>query len=165
MDERLEFTASKIKIIGLLILTVMFVGLGIWLTTYEKGSFERLIGFISIGFFGLGFFVLPPRLKLSGPALILSREGVEDFRLKVGLIPWTDIEVIRLSQVQTTKFMELHLINPEMYSARLPWNLKLFEQLNRMFHYSPFSITFTELSPGFDQAVNYVQHFHSEKFR
>lgn len=164
MEEYLEFTASKLKVFGLFLLTMLFVALGVWLTTFED-VFEKALGYISIGFFGLGFFIFSQRLMQSGPVLIFSRDGIEDKRMRVGLIPWMDIEYIRLTMVHSTKFMELHLKDPDAYLNKLTWNLKLFSGLNRFFRSSAFSLVFTELSPDFDTAVAYVQQYHPEKFQ
>lgn len=165
MDEYLRYHISKPKLYGLLAISVLFVATGIWMTVAGDGPVEKILGLMCAVFFGMSFFVFPQRLSMDDSVVTFGPEGIEDKRMGVGVIPWEEIVSVGTTQVKSSKFLALYLRDPQMYQMQLPWNLRLFSGLNKYFGYSSFSITFADVTPGIDDALAYVRHFHPDKMK
>ncbi len=162
MDEYLEFNASNIKYLGLILIGAGMAGAGYWLMTSDEDAFSRSMGGVCMVFGIVCFFGLAKQLSLGGSTVTFSPEGLEDKRWGVGIIPWDQIESVRVLEIQSTKMLELRLRDPRMYLEQLPWHLRLASGLNKVFGYSNFNLVFTGLNPGINEALRYLENFHPE---
>ncbi|MCA9395412.1 MAG: hypothetical protein H6756_08440 [Candidatus Omnitrophica bacterium] len=162
MDDHIEFTASPIKFLGLILIGAGMAAAGFWLMTSEEDLFARSMGGLCMLFGVLCFFGLAKQMTMGGSTVVFSREGLEDKRWGVGLIPWNEIESVRVLTIQSTRMLELRLRNPQMYLEQLPWHLKLSSGLNKTFGFSNFNLVFTGMNPGLDTALAYVENHHPD---
>lgn len=163
MDEHIEFTASPIKFLGLILIGAGMAAAGYWLMTSDEDLFARSMGGLCLFFGVMCFFGLAKQLTIGGSTVIFSREGLEDRRWGIGIIPWNEIAAVRVLEIQSTKMLELRLHNPEMYMQQLPWHLRLFSGLNKTFGFTNFNLVFTGLNPGFDAALAYIKNNYPDK--
>ena len=85
-----------------------------------------------------------------GPCIIISDEGINDKRLRMGLIRWSDIEQVRMHGVSGAYFISLELSNREQYLARQPAYLRIPNQVWRFYNVSPIHIrvAYMDVAPG-----------------
>ena len=147
---------SKWKALGLLGLTCVMVGMCYFCTTMP-GLLPRVVGWSGVVFFGLGFVVAPIMMLRNGPQVIISDEGIEDRRQKLGVIRWEEIRSLSVGSVQSAMFLRVELSDPERTLSRLPpWKRRLAE-LNRVLGFPGLSISFSGLSPGLREAWAHLQ--------
>ena len=120
---------SKIKLIKLCLLCAVFIALGIWHLipdpSFEGRYFADSTVRDSIGYtliFVFGIFIIYPAYKLfdNTPALTLDEDGIVDnsSTVSVGRIGWNDIESISTTQQSNTKFITIHVQDPEKFIDR-----------------------------------------------
>jgi hypothetical protein len=143
----MECYPSKVKLLGLLGLTSAMVSVSYFCTTLP-GLTPRVVGWIGVGFFGLGFIALPAMFFQTGPQVVINDEGIEDRRLKVGVIRWEDIRSLSIGSVNSAKFLSVELSDPEWYSSRLPRWRRSLAAANEALGFPALTISFSGLSPS-----------------
>ncbi|WP_158989546.1 STM3941 family protein [Mucilaginibacter sp. L196] len=153
---------SKTKLALLLLLSLTFVALGLWIIQ-NASSPENLdnwhrwkgliAGFSSIIFFGgcsLAFLFM---LFNNNPGLIVDDKGIT---INPGIfsnrfIPWNQVEKFSIQQVLQTKLIGVHLKNPEEYieQQKGAW-IKRTLKLNYKNFGAPLSIATNNLKGNFD---------------
>lgn len=152
MTERTEIKVSKSKLVKLVIASLVFVGIGIWMLvkqpTTGNGIFDnpavvKLVAVAAILFFGLALFVSARKLSDRRPALVIDHTGITDCSsaLAVGHIPWRDIVAIRRVKVLRESVLLIIVANPEAYiKQQLNLLKRKTMQLNYRQYGSPLSI-------------------------
>ncbi len=144
---RLECYPSMVKLLGLLSLTCVMVGASYFCTTLPEST-PRVFGWIGIGFFGLGFIAFPVMFFRTGPQVIINDEGIEDRRLKAGVIRWADVRAVSIGSVNSAKFLCIEVADPEAYLARLPRWKRSLAAANSALGFPALTISFSGLRPG-----------------
>ncbi|MFP4355801.1 MAG: STM3941 family protein [Phycisphaerae bacterium] len=117
--DAVEFYPERKKMIFYAALCGLFVALGFWLIRLEDKT-ALLGGWLTIFLFtGFGITCLLIGL-LQRTRLVVSDEGVELTGSGAGLIEWSEVKQIQISEVRDTQFISLLLYDPEAYRARLP---------------------------------------------
>ncbi|MGN7783868.1 STM3941 family protein [Niabella sp. 22666] len=161
----IEIPLSKRKIMVALFISLLFVALGFWLVIARPNPnggnailgnpiLIVVVGLAAIVFFGMGILVLIRKLKDKRPGLIVSDEGILDNASGVaaGVIPWADIQKIKLAQVMSQKFLMLIVKDPEQYIQRETNAIKRKGmELNYKNYGSPISISAGSLQIGFNE--------------
>ncbi|PJE46011.1 MAG: hypothetical protein CUR34_11485 [Sediminibacterium sp.] len=161
-EEEIEIPLSKTKMILTFLGSIMFVGLGLWFLINPPKSNHWLFGnptviFItgiaSVIFFGLVSITIFRKFSDKKPGLTINRQGIFDNSsgVSAGLIPWTDIQEIKISQVMSQKFLMLIVSNPEDYLEKVTNPLKRNAmKMNYKTYGSPISISSNALKTNFD---------------
>jgi len=163
--ERMEIYSSKKKSFLLLIGSLVFVVLGIWLlletdnlTSWRANNptLTRGIGLVSILFFGLGIFISTRRLFKSELALIITSEGINVNPKKslLDFIKWDDIQKIEEIKIQNTRIVIIRVKNPQHWLDKetSSFRRKLM-QFNLTNYNSPFNISAAGLDISSDKLV------------
>jgi len=133
------------------------VGMG-YLCTTLPDMLARVVGWIGIGFFGLGVIAFPVRFFRSEPQIVINEEGIDDRRLKIGVIRWADIRSLSIRSLNSVKFLCIELVEPEKYLARLPRWKRSLGWTNEILGFPAMTIGFTGLSPGIAQVWEYIHN-------
>jgi hypothetical protein len=152
----MECRTSKAKLLGLLALTCAMVGASYFCTTLPD-TLARGVGWIGVAFFGLGFIAFPIVFFRAGPQVLVNEDGIDDRRLKLGLIPWSDIRALSIGSVNSVKFLCIELVDPEKYLSRLPRWKRALAAANEGMGFPALSIGFSGLSPGLEKVWSYLQ--------
>lgn len=133
-NNSMEISLSKTKLTKLLIFSVLFLTVGLWMIItnpqISNPVFNNIIiktlafyGSTIMGLFGIYFFT--KKLLDKNPGIIISDQGIYDntSAFKFGLIPWSDISAIYDSSIQTSiaakqYFVTIALQDPEKYINR-----------------------------------------------
>ncbi len=150
--DRIEIHTSKKKSMLLLIGSIAFVALGIWLLMdannltggrSKNPIIIRGIGISSIIFFGLGIFVGIKRLIKSEVALIINQNGINVNPKKsiTEFIKWEDILGFEEIKIQSTRILIIAVKNPEYWLEKETSTIrKKMMQFNIKNYNSPFNI-------------------------
>lgn len=139
-----------------MILTVIMVGGSYYCTTLPDLSL-RLAGWIGIAFFGLGFVVIPAVFFQKGPQVTIDETGIEDRRLRVGIIRWDDVSALSIDSVYSSRLLCIRINNPQEYLSRMPVWKRTLTRVSKSMGYSEFTISFAGLSPGLDDVWSFLE--------
>ena len=172
-DEQIEIPLSKKKMVFTFLGAIVFVGLGIWLLVnppkisnpiFGNPTVILIVGLASIIFFGLAGAIIFRKFLDKKPGLTISKEGITDNSsgVSAGLIPWSDIHEIKVSQVMSQKFLMLVVNNPQDYLDKVANPLKRNAMnINYKTYGSPISISSNALQTNF----NDLQRLLTEKLK
>lgn len=172
-NDPIEIPLSKNKLYVMLVGSLLFVALGIWMIIsrhqYDNAAFPNpviilIVGIVSILFFGYIAFFLIKKLPNTTPGLIINSDGIVDNSSSVaaGLVLWSDIQEIKTTAVMSQQFLMIIVKNPEEYVNRQEGVVKRKAmQMNYKSYGSPVSISANTLNTDFDELYKTVQ----DKFR
>ena len=130
----LSYVQPKRIVTTLVVVTLLLVVL-----YFYFGRMNFLLCVLSVGVV-IGFVQAWRQTFDRGPCIIVNEEGINDKRLRMGVIRWADIEQIRMHGVGGAYFISLGLLNSEEYLARQPKYVRLSNQIWRLFGVSPIHI-------------------------
>ena len=152
----MECYPSKLKLLGPLALTCAMVAM-CYFVARMPGVFERVVGWVGVAFFGLGFIAFPIMFFRTGAQVIINDEGIEDRRMKVGVIRWEDIVSLHIASIESTKFLCIEVDDPQKYLDRLPRWTRPLTAATKAMNLPPLAIGFAGLSPGLKEVWAHVQ--------
>lgn len=161
-EQQIEIPLSKTKMMLSFLGSLIFVGLGLWFLIIPPKSNHWLfgiptlvfiIGLASVIFFGLVAVIIFLKLSDKKPGLIINTNGITDNSsgVSAGLIPWTDIQEVKIAQVMNQKFLMFIVRNPQDYLNKVKNPLKRNAmKVNYKTYGSPISISSNALQTNFD---------------
>jgi hypothetical protein len=163
---------STVKIVLLLLGSIAFVAVGLWLWShaeeirYRHPLYIRAAAGAAVGFFGLcGIFGLF-KLFDYAPGLIVDDEGIIDNSsgISAGRIPWSDIRGFEIRTVQNQRFLTIEVHNPEKYVQRAHVLKRPLVAFNASHFGGPIQISANALKMNFDELVRVLTEAH-RKYR
>nr|WP_320010021.1 STM3941 family protein [uncultured Desulfobulbus sp.] len=113
MNQTTYIYNSKTAVLLLLSISLVFIGIGIYLLMTEEASPAN---WVVVLLFSAGALVFVRQLFDKRPRIILDAEGIEDRKLKgVGKILWLDIKNAYIKRMRGIAFICLELHDPEKY--------------------------------------------------
>lgn len=88
----------------------------------------------------VGFVQALRQLSQRGPCIIINEQGINDKRMGLGIVRWSDIESARMHGVAGAYFISLQVANSKQYLARQPIYIRIANPLWRIFDVSPIHI-------------------------
>ena len=162
----LIFERSIAKTAGMLTGAVLMTGLSYYFIT--RGildvAFEaRLLGL----FFGpIAFVINAMSLFRGGPQVVFDEQGINDLRTSWGLISWNDVLSFATVRFYSSRHLCIYLADePGRIASLSLWGRRLGLNAHHATGFPAFMIRFHGLTPGFDEAWNYLQTHHPEKVR
>lgn len=157
---RIEIPLSKTKLFFIICGCALFVVLGFYMIlkiAYAQHRYSPLllqgIGFISVVFFGaIGIFG-SKKLFDRTPGLIIDDKGITDNSnaTNAGLIAWKDITHVNVSSVKSSKFLSIHISNPEKYIDRASKMKARMLKFNMKISGTPLCISAGALECNFEE--------------
>jgi hypothetical protein len=96
-----------------------------------------------------------------GPCIIINEEGINDKRLGMGIIRWSDIERVSMQGLGGAYFISLELMNSERYVSRQPMYTRISNQVWRLYNISPIhvKVAYMDVAPDelFELIVSEVE--------
>jgi len=121
-------------------------------TAQTATGFTKIIGWSGVAFFGMCMLPILSQLFRSGPTVVIDDTGVFDRRWGVGRIAWQDIASVSITKVRSRRFISLWLRNEKEYLGRVSSMRAALSRMSENVGYSPFSMNFSGLTPGLDEA-------------
>ena len=167
-DEVVSIYTSKLKIIGLLLISLGFVATGVWLLyvsrfeTVGTSFLLRTVSFASIAFFGLCGLVFAIQIFNTQPSLVIDPVGIIDrsSAVSAGRVPWQDIREIGITQVENQRCLTFYVIDPQRYIQRGNWLQQRAKNLNYKLYGSPIHISTNTLKISLGELHSLVLEYH-----
>jgi hypothetical protein len=182
-NNRIEIQLSKKKLIKLLLFSLIFLAVGLWIISTNPKSnnpvFDDIViktvasyGATIMGLLGIYFF--SKKLMDKNPGIILDNEGIYDntSAFNFGFIPWNDISgvherTVQISMASKQHFVTIGLINPEKYidAEKNTLKRKLLQQ-NAKNYGSPVHISTNGLKTTHKELLDLIKQYfdkHNEK--
>jgi len=141
---------------GLLTVFFLVFALGFGALVLVDEAEARAVGLVGLAFFG-GFTVFAAaQLFRRQPRMVLNDEGINDYNLKMGVIPWSEIAQAYVLPVLWYKNVELKVRNPEHYRKRQPGYLRALASYNSAFGMSPFMLYMSNTDTKAQTVVDYI---------
>lgn len=106
---------SRRKMITMLVLGLGIVPIAVAMGLTATASDDRAAGFL-VAAGGLCAVVMAVRrLSDRSPQIVISEDGFLDHRLRIGVVPWTEISGASVIKAARQKFVTLQLRDPEMF--------------------------------------------------
>jgi hypothetical protein len=96
------------------------------------------------------------QLSRRGPIIIINEQGINDNRLGVGVVRWSDIEGVRMHGVAGAYFISLQVANSKQYLARQPVYIRISNPLWRIFDVSPIHIKVAYMDVSADELFEMI---------
>jgi len=167
---------SKAKMVLMLLGAIAFVGAGIWFLTldaeavrsgrsfrlfFNSPAFAYGLGVISIVVFGgFGIFTVK-KLFDRKPGLIFNSEGVVDNAsvASPGLIPWPEIEGMRVFELSGQKMLIVLVTDPQKYARNGNPLKRMLNRANANMSGSPIYISANSLDIGFPELISLFEKY------
>jgi hypothetical protein len=130
----LYYAQPRRIITALVIVVFLLVALYIFL-----GRMTFLLWVLSAGTV-IGIVQAVKQMSDRGPLIIINEEGINDKRLRMGVIRWSDIEGVRMHGLGGGYFISLELSNKDQYLSRQPLFARISNQIWRLYNISPIHI-------------------------
>jgi hypothetical protein len=162
--ERILIPLSKTKIVLLLVGSVVFVAVSLWLwdhadeIPHRNPLYVEAVAIAGIGFFGLcGLYALF-KLFDTAPGLIVDAEGIVDNSsgVSAGRIPWSHICGFKIKSVHKQRFLTIEVHNPETYVRKANFLKRPLVTLNMKYFGGPIQISANTLKIDFDRLIEVV---------
>lgn len=162
---RIEIPLSKTKLLISVGSASLFVVLGFYIIlkgAHSQEDFNPLLvqgmGFVSVVFFGAIAIFGSKKIFDRTPGLIVDDKGVTDNSsgVCVGLIGWKDIAGISKYEVMSTKFLLIHVYNPEKYLVKANKTKARIMKANMKMAGTPLTISSTALQCDFTELTKSV---------
>jgi hypothetical protein len=115
-----------------------------------------IVAILGIFMFGSAMLIFGKRILTRTPLVLINSEGIEDKRLNLGLISWSEITSIFPHKVESIDSLLFSVKLPEKYINKLPFFTKLIRKINGDSDLNEFKIYFTELDKPIEEALNYI---------
>lgn len=152
----LACSASPVKSILLALIGILFVVFSGFMTTWSAPA-QQIVGWLGIAFFTPCLFAVALESARSGPVVVIDDEGITDRRLRVGTIPWKEIEDISIGSVNRQRFLSVHVRDPNVFLARMPFYARWLGRANTLMGFAPITLGFAGLTPGIDEVVRAIE--------
>ena len=156
----MQCAISRVRLLGFLALAALMFGACYICVFLHGGLIATVAGWFGFVFIGLVFVKIVVDMLRPGTRVIVSDEGIEDRRLRIGVVPWEEITAIELRWMGSAKFLCVEVLNPDKYVARMPLHVRLATRANALLGYPPIMMTFAGLSPGISEVGEYIKTHH-----
>jgi hypothetical protein len=150
------------KLLGLFVLGAVMVAAS-WFCTTVPVLEAPLWGWIGVVFFGGCMVIMAARLFMRGPIVVLDQVGILDRRVSPDVILWSDILSVRIVTLRNQRWLGVEMKDPASFRSRLPKASRWLARANEHMGFNAFNVGFAGISPGVDEAWNYIREHHAEK--
>ncbi len=153
--EIIEYYNSKLKYIFLLVLSLIFVAIGVY-AIFDTA--ELWGGIITAGFFGIGITFCLKEILDNRPRIIMDEDGITDRSIGVGKILWSDINKAEIMQIRQNPFISLYV--EETAAPKYLKNLSLLKRFlvktNKTFGFAQFNINLIGIDGDFNEILDII---------
>ena len=163
-----EARNSPWRIALLLVVALMFVGLGAWMIGVFGGAPDhrfktQAIGWVSIIFFGLCGILGAHRLFQAGVEIRIDAKGIYWRRRSTQVIPWSAIDRITIGEVRGQRFACLFLRDPRTFPSE--GVAGMLAGANKALGYGDVALGATGTDRSFDELIGAIKQFAPQLMR
>lgn len=156
--EEIKLYKSRWRAIKLLLLSVPFVAIGIWMITdSDSSSHDRIMGWLSTCFFGLGIPISLFQFFDRRPQIIINEIGIFDRTTNQDTINWEIIEDAYLVNIHSQKFICL-VVNDKFDPSKLKgkWAKKSIK-VNKAFGFQELNISLGQIKIDEFKLIEFIK--------
>lgn len=117
----------------------------------------QIVGWAGVLFFGAALAVLLiAASRTAEPRVAIDHDGIHTGSA-MGVVEWADVTGFRIDDVKGTKFLSVFVVDTRKYLERMHAVARKTAELNAYFGTSEIAISFVGLSPGLEEACDYLQ--------
>lgn len=141
----------------MLLCLLMISASGLILAAYPN-LLGTILGGLGLSVFGVALVIQVSKFFYSGSQVIVNSAGIEDRRLKIGLIRWGEISAVSLERTKYAEWLNVNLASPEKYRSRLPRFESFLRRANGQRGKNDFRIRFKELDKSADEVFQFIEY-------
>ncbi len=161
MTDRLEFRHSPKKQLGLAAIGIVLIVASWFMATHEEDPVYRVVGWLGVGLFVLTTAVAIKRMITGGTPFVFDRAGISFPTGTFGLLPWNEIKSYSIVSLRGSQFLALTFNDPDRVLARVSAAKRKWALANKGLGFGHWSLAFTGLTPGIDEAVAFIKQYVS----
>ncbi len=159
MTDRLEFRHAPKKQLGLALIGILLFAASWYMATHEEDPVYRVVGWFGVGLFVLTTLVAIKRMITGGTPFVFDRAGISFPTGTFGLLPWNEIKSYSIVTIRGNQFLALTFNDPDRILSRVSAAKRKWAFANKGLGFGHWSLSFTGLTPGLDEAVAFIsQH-------
>jgi hypothetical protein len=154
---------SQLKLLGLLLIGLMFVALGLGMLLQPGVALVmKILGAVSVLFFGLCTYVACAKLTQRKPGLILNSQGFCDQSAGVsaGCVLWKDVSGIEPSAMAGQKFVSVMLHDQRTHTEHANLLHRKLAQWNTRLVGTSVNLSANALKISFADLLELMRHYH-----
>jgi hypothetical protein len=159
MTDRLEFKHSPKKQLGLAVIGLILIAASLFMATHEEDIVYRVVGWIGAGLFVLTTGIAIKRMITGGTPFVFDRAGISFPTGTFGLLPWSEIKSYSIVSLRGNQFLALTFNDPDRVLSRVSAAKRKWALANKGLGFGHWSLAFTGLTPGIDEAVAFVRDY------
>lgn len=152
----LECRVSRPKALRLVVLGAAMVAVSAYCASLP-GILPRGLGGFGILFFGAALVAIAGTLFRREPQVVLGPDGIDDRRLGIGAIPWSDVRSLSVRSMRRSRFLCVDLHEPDRHLARLSRWKRGLARANRALGHGDLAIGFQTLTPGIAEVLAHLE--------
>jgi hypothetical protein len=157
MTDRLEFKHAPKKQLGLAAIGILLIAASFYMARHNEDPVYRVAGWIGVGFFVLTTVVAVKRMLTGGTPFVFDRAGISFPTGNFGLLPWSEIKSYSIVTLRGNQFLALTFNDPDRILSRVSVAKRKWAVANKGLGFGHWSVTFTGLTPGIDEAVAFIR--------
>jgi hypothetical protein len=163
---------SKWRLALLLLATIVFVVIGLWMiglfgpppdTGRGDTAFVTFFGWASVIFFGFCLIVLIRMMFDSGEQVRINQRGIYWKRWSTDTIPWSEVTDVSVWEMQRQKCIILNLLHADRYTSTTL--MGRLAGANRRLTGGDIAITLSGTDGRFADAMAAIKHFRAKAKR
>lgn len=169
----IEIRSSKTKLILLILFSLSFIFFGLLLiinpdkfvsAIFRNVIFIQIAGLAALLFSAFCLILLIKSFLTKKFNLIINEKGIIDNSsyLSVGMITWDDVTSIKTINVMSTKFLLIHVKNPNNYVNSQSGIKRSILKRNIKSYGTPISISSNTLNYNFQKLENTILQYYSK---
>jgi hypothetical protein len=162
--EPLVILNSKRKYVRHLVSVTVFLAIDVYMIAHTYTTGEQWIGWTGLVFFGSLIVVFSRELLDSRPRIIINEMGIEDRKLGVGLIPWSEITGAYVKSFKGADFICLLLRNPEMWTHKLSPAAQKMGKANRALGFSDLNLILSGTDANSTRVLDLIVKFIAARY-
>ena len=160
----MELKFPRLTCVAIILVLTPISTFGVFLTTVPN-IVARLVGAIFLCFIALAVVGSFYGLVRNKPFVVINDDGIEDVRLKIGIITWDDIRSLEVKKLKGLFYICIDLHVPEKFFSRLPtWTQHIIHRRHPR-DFGILSINIGNLRPSSKEVMQYSILRHPELYR
>ena len=86
----------------------------------EPNLIAKSIGIVFLILSGLAIVVAIINIIFNKPLVLITEDGIEDKRLKLGIIPWEEIQRLEIRRIKGLDYLCMSLHHPDRFTPKSP---------------------------------------------
>jgi len=148
------------KTLGLLAMGIGLLGGCYLCLVLDFGIIARVAGWAGLLLFGASMAVGTSRILRPGIRVVINENGIEDRRLRIGVVPWEEVTAIELRTLKSVRTLCVEVNDERKYVERMPTWVRVNAWAGGLFGYPPISINFVGLDPSIEDVWEYIWTHH-----